>query len=157
MRVIYSTKSEESNSHGPLLTILLDDYDIVHNKYLENRVTMNLDNYDETNESRHATKVIDFLGCNKTQIKKNVITANMETNWKNILERVLDMFDKEMKKLIPHQNHDENCKHFAYFCTKRPFVALYEKIVAHENQQLYIKKHKNHNQKYSIEDYLSAF
>ena len=57
---------------GPSLTILLDDYDIVHNKYLENRVTMILDKYEETYDSRHANRVIDFLGSNKTQIKKNV-------------------------------------------------------------------------------------
>ena len=98
---------------GPSLTVLLDDYDIIHNQYLENRVTMNLDNYDETNNSRYVTKVIDFLGCNKTQIKKNVITANMDTNWKNILERVLKMYDKEIGKLSPPRNHNEKCKQFA--------------------------------------------
>ena len=142
---------------GPSLTILLDDYDIIHNQYLENRMTMALDKYDETNNSHHATKVIDFLGSNKTQIKKNVIVANMDTNWKNILERVLDMYDNEIGKLSPPRNHNEKCKQFAYLCTKRPFIALYENITAHETQQLYIKKHQNLNEKYTIEDYLSAF
>ena len=142
---------------GPSLTILLDDYDIVHNQYLENRVTVSLDKYDETNNICHATKVIDFLGSNKTQIKKNVIIAKMDTNWKNILERVLKMYDKEIGKLSPPRNHNEKCKQFAYLCTKRPFIALYEKIAAHETQQLYIKKHKNPNEKYTIQDYLSAF
>ena len=144
-------------TQGPSLTVLLDDYDIVHNMYLENRVTANLDNYDETNNSRYTTKVIDFLGSNKTQIKKNVITANMKTNWKNILERVLKMYDKEIGKLTPPRNHNEKCKQFAYLCTKRPFIALYENIIAHENQQLYIKTHQNPNEKYTIQDYLSAF
>ena len=157
MRIVPTNKFKKIMTQGPSLTVLLDDYDIVHNMYLENRVTANLDNYDETNNSRYVTKVIDFLGYNKTQIKKNVITANMDTNWKNILERVLKMYDKEIGKLTPPRNHNEKCKQFAYLCTKRPFIALYENIIAHENQQLYIKKHKNHNQKYSIEDYLSAF
>ena len=67
------------------------------------------------------------------------------------------MYDKEIGKLSPPRNHNEKCKQFAYLCTKRPFIALYEKIAAHETQQLYIKKHKNPNEKYTIQDYLSAF
>lgn len=158
MRIIPINKCQKPTTPGPLLDVLLDDYDIVHNMYLENRVTMNLDNYDESNNSRYATRVIDFLGSNKTQIKKNVIKANMDTNWKNILERVLEMFDKELGKLSPPRNLDEKRKEYAYICTKRPFIALYKTITAHDNQQHYINNHKNknENEKYTIDDYLSA-
>ena len=159
MKIIYSKDDSTSKAPGALLTVLLDDYDIVHNKYLENRANMGLEKYEEDPSWHHAAKVIDFLGSNKTQIKKNVIDANMETNWVKILDRVLDMHDNEIAKLTPPRNHAEKRRQFSFICTKRPFVALFEKIVAHEDQQLYLKslEHETENSKYKIQDYLAAF
>jgi hypothetical protein len=131
------------------MSVLLDDYDQVHNKYLENRVSASLDKYDKIQSKHNADRIIDFLGSNKSQIKKYVLAAGMKTNWKNILERVFEMYDTEIVKVTPPKNHQEKCIQYSYYCTKRPFVALYDNIVACEGA-----KFVDH---YDIKDYLAAF
>ena len=154
MRVIPSSECHSTTKTSPTMTILLDDYDHVHNKYMENRVLSFLENYEETGKKKYVEQVICFLGNNKTQIKKYVITAGMKTQWKNILERVFEMYESEIQALEPPRNREEKRTQFSYICTKRPFVALYDQIVSHEK----LKKKTSHNttELYTLEDYISA-
>ena len=154
MRVIPNSECPSTTKTSPTMTILLDDYDHVHNKYMENRVLSALENYEESGKKKYAEQVIRFLGNNKTQIKKYVVTAGMKTQWKNILERVFEMYEREIQALEPPRNREEKRVQFSYICTKRPFVALYDQIVSHEK----LKKKTSHNtyELYTLEDYISA-
>jgi hypothetical protein len=140
---------------SPVMQVLLNDRREIHNKYLENRVLTEIIKYEEAKEAGIrdykylkliADRAIYQLGSNQVQISKYV-EQGMDTKWKEILERMFKMYDQEIDSLDDRVLKQKKVQ-FSYICTKRPFLALYDRV---------LKQERNKNRKkgeYFMEDYI---
>lgn len=140
---------------SPVMQVLLNDRREVHNKYLENRVLTEIYKYEEAKDAGIqdykylkliADRVIYQLGSNQVQIS-NYVEQGMKTKWKEILERVFAMYDREINSLDDHVLNQKNVK-FSYICTKSPFLALYDRVIKQETNKIRKKG------EYFMEDYI---